>query len=271
MKVMKQKSLLAALLAVFTLGFVLVSTPQTAYAAGKSISLSIDQKEYVADESGMVTITGKTKPKAKVSVGFGIVGDTTTADKDGKFSLDYELTSSKSKKLTIRARKGSKSAKAKVLVKPSATVSQSTTSTSSSTTSGVKIGEALTVGDVSYVVNSVSQAATVGDEFLNEQASGVYLVVNVTVTNNGKENLSISDSFFKVKKGDTTYEVDSTASIYANDNDTGFWLGDMNPGISKTSNLVFDVPADVAASTDLVLQVQTGYWSTQKGLINLHQ
>lgn len=50
--------------------------------------------EFTADEKGKVKISGITTPGADVRIGMGILGDSTTADKDGKFVLKYELLES---------------------------------------------------------------------------------------------------------------------------------------------------------------------------------
>ncbi|EHI74150.1 Telomeric repeat-binding factor 2 [Streptococcus criceti] len=130
------------------------------------------------------------------------------------------------------------------------------------------IGDVVKVGNVEYTVNSVSQATSVGSEYFGETAQGVYLLVNITVKNNGKESLSVSDDFFKIYKGDTEYKSDSEASLYANDN-TGFFLEEINPGNSVTSTVAIDVPQNIANAKGLQLQVQTGVWGTEKARINI--
>ena len=45
----------------------------------------------VADSSKTAEITGKTTPNTKVKIGYGIIGDKVTSDKDGNFTLKYEL------------------------------------------------------------------------------------------------------------------------------------------------------------------------------------
>lgn len=142
------------------------------------------------------------------------------------------------------------------------------TTTEQTTEQTYGIGQVVTVGDVEYTVNSTSQAATVGNEYLGETAQGVYLLVNVTVKNNGKEALSVSDSFFKLYKDDIEYESDSAAALYAND-DSSFFLEKVNLGNAVTSHVVFDVPQDVANASGIQLQVQTGFWGTKTAKINL--
>lgn len=61
--------------------------------------------EFTADEKGKVKISGVTTPGADVRIGMGFLGDSTTADKNGKFVLKYELleSSKDDDKITINA------------------------------------------------------------------------------------------------------------------------------------------------------------------------
>lgn len=140
--------------------------------------------------------------------------------------------------------------------------------TSSSEEETYSIGQVVKVGNVEYTVNSTSQASMVGSEYLGETAQGIFILVNVTVKNNGKESLTVSDSFFKLYQEDIEYESNSAASLYAND-DNSFFLEEINPGNSVTSNVVFDVPQDVANAAGLKMQVQTGFWGTETAMIAL--
>lgn len=158
----------------------------------------------------------------------------------------------------------------------STTTSETTTTDSSSKASSEEteatysVGQTFTVGDVEYTVNSVSTSQTVGDEFINKTAQGTYLLLNITVKNNGDDALSVSNDYFTLYKGKTKYTSDSTASLYASDN-TGFFLEEVNPGNALTSNVAFDIPQDAVSDSSLQLQVQTGLWGTQTALVNVNQ
>lgn len=129
------------------------------------------------------------------------------------------------------------------------------------------IGETVDVGDVTYVVNSVDSATNVGGEY-GQNSKGTYLLVNVTVTNNGDESLTVDNSLFKLLNDGKEYDSDSAAGIYAND-DSSFFLESVNPELSLTGNVVFDVSDTVINSESKQLQVSTGFWGTETGLINL--
>lgn len=73
-------------------------------------------KEAISDDTGEVKISGKTSPNAEVSIGMGIVGDKTTADKSGSFMLLYELSSPETT-LTINSKRDGDSKSTKIKVK----------------------------------------------------------------------------------------------------------------------------------------------------------
>ncbi|MEG0364880.1 MAG: DUF4352 domain-containing protein, partial [Erysipelotrichales bacterium] len=52
---------------------------------------------------------------------------------------------------------------------------------------------------------------------------------------------------------------------------TSFFLNKINPGVSMSGKVVFDVPSSLAKSKNTKLQVQTGAWGTEKELINLYK
>lgn len=127
------------------------------------------------------------------------------------------------------------------------------------------IGEQINVSDVFFTVNDVSTATNVGGEY-GQDAQSQFTIINVTVQNEKNEPITVDSNFFKLLSGERTYEADGTAGMYANE-DADFFLTSVNPGVSLTGNVVFDVPADL---TDLILQVQTGFWGTETGQIKLN-
>ena len=129
------------------------------------------------------------------------------------------------------------------------------------------VGDLVNVGAVSYIVNSIDTATNVGGEY-GENSKGTYLLVNVTVTNNGDEALTVDNSLFKLLNDGKEYDSDSMAGIYAND-DSSFFLETVNPELSLTGNVVFDVSDAVIESSIKQLKVSTGFWGTETEVINL--
>lgn len=129
------------------------------------------------------------------------------------------------------------------------------------------ISDEVNVGDVMYVVNGIETATNVGGEY-GQNSKGTYLIVSVSVTNNGSEALSVSDDFFILKNDGKEYKSDAMAAIYAND-DSSFFLESINPDLTMSGKIIFDVSDAVIDSTTKQLQVATGFWGTETVLINL--
>ena len=136
------------------------------------------------------------------------------------------------------------------------------------------IGQDVTVGKVVYRVDGKEVADTVGNEYVNSTAKGKFLVLNVTVTNNGDKAITVTDDFFKLYKGKTEFKADTTATMYANQAANGdsaaFFLQELNPESTLSGKVIFDVSEDTINDPSTQLQVQTGIWGTQTEKINLN-
>ena len=130
-------------------------------------------------------------------------------------------------------------------------------------------GEVVKVGDIEFIVNGTSTAKNVGGEY-GSNSQGTYLLVDVTVKNVGNEAITTDTSFFKVKAGEKTYDADGTASMHT-DNELKFFLQQVNPDLSNTGVVVFDVSDEVIANPELMLQVQSGFFGTKTGTIKIAQ
>lgn len=138
-----------------------------------------------------------------------------------------------------------------------------------------KIGDKVTVGDMEYVINEKTTSAKVGPAIAPTAASGKFVIIDVTLKNNGNEAVTVDSNFFKLQQGEKTFEADSMASMSANQGNDGgidnsFFLQEVNPDSEISGKVAFDVSKKVADSKDLLLQVQTGFWGTETGIIALN-
>ncbi|PEA86140.1 DUF4352 domain-containing protein [Bacillus thuringiensis] len=112
---------------------------------------------------------------------------------------------------------------------------------------------------VKIAVGSVETLESVGSEHINEKAQGVFKVVELTLTNNQKDAITLSSNSFKlVDNQDREFSPNSTAQIklnVANGGNSKFLLEKLNPGLSQTGKIIFDVPKDVQG---LVLKARGG-------------
>ena len=136
----------------------------------------------------------------------------------------------------------------------------------------VGIGETLTVDDIDFTVNDMYQQDSVGD-VITSNANDTYLILDVSVTNNQNEAVMLMDSYFKIVDGETVFEPDGTASMTANQaispDNLGLLAEEINPGSSRDALIVYDITQSVIDSQTKQLQVQSGMFGTETGIINL--
>ncbi|MCA1011397.1 DUF4352 domain-containing protein [Halobacillus halophilus] len=131
------------------------------------------------------------------------------------------------------------------------------------------IGDKVDVGKMAFTVNEKTTASTVGPEMLQEEANGKYVIVDVTVTNNGNEANTVDSSMFKLKFEDKTYEADSAATMSANEDAVEFFLAEVNPDSTIEGKVAFDINVETAEKDGLKLQVSEGVFGTNTKTINL--
>lgn len=136
----------------------------------------------------------------------------------------------------------------------------------------VGIGQTLTVDDIDFTVNDMYQQDSVGD-IIASNANDTYLILDVSVTNNQNEAVMLMESYFKIVDGETVFEPDSSASITANQaispDNLGLLAEEINPGSSRDALIVYDISQNVIDSQTKQLQVQSGMFGTETGIINL--
>jgi hypothetical protein len=106
------------------------------------------------------------------------------------------------------------------------------------------IGAVVKDGDFTFKVTKLEKRARVGNDFLGEDAQGVFLLVHVTVKNVGDEAGSFFGASQKLydAKG-REYEASSGASIYLKDSKSLYEK--INPGNAVNGVVLFDIPKNV--------------------------
>lgn len=131
-----------------------------------------------------------------------------------------------------------------------------------------KLNQEAKAGNLSYVVTQAKKTKTVGNEFLNKKTEEQFVMVKVKVKNNDKESRTIDTNLFKIKDNQgREFSADVEADIYVNNN-SSFFLEQVNPGTSRTGYIVFEIPKDAKG---LTLEVSSGLgWSGgEYAIINL--
>ena len=133
------------------------------------------------------------------------------------------------------------------------------------------IGDTVQAGDLSARVDNVSRASVVESAFSQEVPStGNYLLVDMTVRNDGNESVTVDSNNFKLVKGEITYDSDSTATLYANDDSTSFFLNSLNPAATLSGTVVFDISENSAGDPDLQLEISSNMFFGEKVYVNLN-
>lgn len=137
------------------------------------------------------------------------------------------------------------------------------------------IGMPAKIADVSFTVNSVEETKEIssGNEFIeNAITEGKYVILEVTVKNEKKEALTINSSYFSLETVDgVIYEPNTDGKVMmAMMDEDDFFLQQVNPGLSKTGKVVFEVGEDLDLNT-AILKGQTGFWGTETVEISLKQ
>jgi len=115
-------------------------------------------------------------------------------------------------------------------------------------TTSVGVGElAETESGLGYTVNSLECGiGTVGADYLTVEPTGEFCKVDVTFINNSDEPAYFLSSDGTAFIGTSEYSADSSATsyaAYAEGDEDGAYLDQVNPGIEVSSDLYFDVPA----------------------------
>lgn len=119
--------------------------------------------------------------------------------------------------------------------------------------SPVAVGETFSLKGTSYTVESAETAATLGDQFFEETAGGVYVVVELTIENTRDETRTfLADSAKFIGSNGKSYSTDSDGTFAAIGSDgEALIFEEMQPDLAKTGLLVFDVPEELAAGGTL--------------------
>ncbi len=128
-----------------------------------------------------------------------------------------------------------------------------------------KIGQTFKVGTLQYKVNSFKMSKTIGDvaNGFGDTANGIYYIVNLTVKNLGTSTVSLDASMFGlVDIKNDQYSASNTATMDANSGpNDDLMLSQLNPGVSMTSNLVYDVPVNLPKGMQMGFSNPAGVYS----------
>ena len=126
------------------------------------------------------------------------------------------------------------------------------------------------VDTLTWRVLSAKKAASVGNEFSNEKADGIYVITQLAVHNGKNESVTISSDAVELEVGDAQYKYDSegTLGLELGGDDETFFLKDLGPDVSTKGFAVFDVPPATLRQKPELCFHELGFGDT-KGCIRL--
>ncbi len=138
---------------------------------------------------------------------------------------------------------------------------------------GLVIGDTFRLGDFTYRITRVGTADTLGAQYAHENAepNATFVVVQYEITNEGKEtHTGLADDFELLDSAGRKFRPSSrgsTAFMMAGGNDD-FLLTELQPGITKPSVQVFEIP--LAALNGLRLRVpEKGFFGSDEVVVDL--
>ncbi|MCM3584769.1 DUF4352 domain-containing protein [Mesobacillus maritimus] len=124
------------------------------------------------------------------------------------------------------------------------------------------VGQEVAVEKLTYKVNGIEETTSVSNILGEKTTEGKFVIVDLTIGNKDKEARFIDTEMFRILTDDgTEYSSNSELDMYVNE-DIGFFMAEINPNLTKTGKVVFELPAD---AEDYKLQVSSGFgWSGGK-------
>lgn len=115
------------------------------------------------------------------------------------------------------------------------------------------LNEPATLGDGEVTVTKVEKSQ--GTKYDKPKDGKEYIIVHVTIKNNGSKNLSYNPFYFKMQNSQGQQE-DKTISMV--DQDTALLSGELTPGGTVSGTIVFEEPVN---DNNLILIYQDNVWS----------
>lgn len=112
------------------------------------------------------------------------------------------------------------------------------------------VGDKLSLKGTTYQVTKVETASSVGDQYTGAQANGVFVIVDLKLTNEKDEPATIFEDNLRLidAKGNSYSTSDDALLAFANQT---FLLEEIQPGLTESGKLVYDVPENALKGAKL--------------------
>jgi hypothetical protein len=127
----------------------------------------------------------------------------------------------------------------------------------------VPIGDPAKAGDLTWTVKSATQETELRE--LGETRTGNFVVVDLTVRNNGDEAITVDNASVAIlDEQGRTHETDTDAYVPPR---VDLFLQQINPGVTQPGRVIFNIAPDASG---LILRVGDGNpFSDVNGYVNL--
>lgn len=110
------------------------------------------------------------------------------------------------------------------------------------------INEEVVDKDLAFTVTSVSKKQSLGSSYSKKTAQGIYYVITVKITNKGDSTSTFDSSMAKITDSQNRqfdHSTDGQIALGMSQGKVDLFLQQVQPGLSYTGDLVFDVPTDI--------------------------
>lgn len=124
------------------------------------------------------------------------------------------------------------------------------------------INEEVVDKDLAFTVTSVSKKQSLGSSYSKKTAQGIYYVITVKITNKGDSTTTFDSSMAKITDSQNRqfdHSTDGQIALGMSQGKVDLFLQQVQPGLSYTGDLVFDVPTDIV---EPYLVVKGSYFSS---------
>ncbi|HIH23457.1 TPA: DUF4352 domain-containing protein [Candidatus Woesearchaeota archaeon] len=109
------------------------------------------------------------------------------------------------------------------------------------------LGDRFVAGDFTWTITDVTTTSQIGQDlggtFFGEKASGIFVVLDVEVENTGNKADYLSDSYIQlIDDQGREFSPTTMAAVYLKPEGSALVFEQLNPGITKTGKIVYDVP-----------------------------
>lgn len=115
------------------------------------------------------------------------------------------------------------------------------------------VGDNLSLKGTTYRVTKAETASSVGGQYTGAKANGIFVIVDLTLTNEEDEPATIVEDNLRLIGGNGDQYTTSDDAILAFPNQT-LLLEEIQPGVSEDGKLVFDIPQDAVNGAKLQVE-----------------